>query len=140
MLVIVTVLLIVAFGTVVALRYFVIAEQLGINTTGGGTFSQPGSWLIWSRLGPTIAMNLMVWGIGTLVAYALHERVPEFRETYRQLTKSNRKLDQARKPFEQDQRRIVALFEREREKNQVAIKEYRSHLQDVQAMIDRIKG
>jgi len=92
-----TVLLIAALSTVVWLRYVVIADQLGISPSSTpGTFGEPSSSMIWSRLGPTIVLNILIWGLGTLYAWALNEKVPGLRESYRDLQRAEGKLKRAR--------------------------------------------
>ena len=136
-----TVLLFIAFAVIVWLRYDVIAEQLGINSnsSGGGTFGGSNADLVWSNLWPTIAFNVCIWGLGTWYAWIFNEKVPEIRERYRDLRRADRKLDRIRKPFISDQKRIQALYNREREKNEVAIKEYSTLSEDVKGMIKRLQ-
>jgi hypothetical protein len=134
-----TILLIAAMSTVVWLRYTVISDQLGISSNATpGTFGQPSSTMIWSRLGPTIVLNILIWGLGTLYSWATNEKVPELRESYRALLRVNRKVERARKPCEAEQLRIKASFDRDREKNQIAIREYRSSLNQIQGCVERI--
>jgi hypothetical protein len=134
-----TILLIAAMSTVVWLRYTVISDQLGISSNvTPGTFGEPSSTMIWSRLGPTIVLNILIWGLGTLYSWATNEKVPELRESYRALLRVNRKVERARKPCEAEQTRIKSSFDRDREKNQVAIKEYRNSLNQIQAFVERI--
>jgi hypothetical protein len=112
-----TILLIAAMSTVVWLRYTVISDQLGISSNvTPGTFGEPSSTMIWSRLGPTIVLNILIWGLGTLYSWATNEKVPELRESYRALLRVNRKVERARKPCEAEQRRIKSGFDRDREK------------------------
>ena len=139
-LVISTVLVIAAFATVVWLRYVVISDQLGINPNATpGTFGEASRSMVWSRLGPTIVLNILIWGLGTLYAWAASEKVPGVRESYRDLRRAEKKVERARKPFEAEERRIKATFRRKREQNQVAINEYNHALSEIQAVTDRIK-
>lgn len=134
-----TILLIAAMSTVVWLRYTVISDQLGISSNvTPGTFGEPSGTMIWSRLGPTIVLNILIWGLGTLYSWATNEKVPELRESYRALLRVNRKVERARKPCEAQQIRIKSGFDRDREKNQIAIREYRSSLNQIQAFVERI--
>ena len=129
-----------AFITIVVVRYYVIIEQLGVDySSGGGTFGRTSSSLVWSRLGPTIALNLFIWGIGTGYAYAMHERVPELREAFRDMIRANRRLDSVQQPFNREKKRILAQYARERENNQVALKEHRTLLEEVQATTERLR-
>src|SRR5262249_33817004 len=41
---------------------------------------EPSSSVIWSRLGPTILLNLLICGLAGLYAFAASERVPGLRE------------------------------------------------------------
>jgi hypothetical protein len=136
-----TMLLFMAFGTVVWLRYTAIADQLGVNSTSSsGAFGGPDSGLIWSRLGPTIVLNLLIWGIGTLYAWAINEKVPNLRESYRELRRTQGKVKALRAPFEAEQRRIRALYERERQRNDVALKEYKNLLEEVKGTAKRLNS
>lgn len=140
MLVIATILVVAALFTVVWLRYIVISDQLGIGSNSVvGTFGQPSSSMIWSRLGPTIAVNIFIWGVGTFYSWGMSEKVPELREAYRSLLRVNRKLERVRRPYEAEQQRIRATYNREREKNQVAVKEYSSLLNNVRAISERLR-
>jgi hypothetical protein len=105
-----TLCLIAAFSVVVYLRYLAIADQLGIGAATAGTFSQPSGSLVWSRLGPTIVINISIWGLGTLYSWAMHERVPEIRDSYRRLLRANRSLDKARIPYIAEEKRINSLL------------------------------
>jgi hypothetical protein len=139
-LVIATILLIAAMVTVIWLRYSIIAEQLGSGLTAEpGTFGGPPTSQIWSKLGPTIVLNILIWGLGVLYSWAMNEKVPGLRESYRDWQSSERKLKQLRKPFEKEVMRINASFARKREQNQVAINEYNHSLSDVHALIERLR-
>ena len=134
-----TVLLIAAFAVVIWLRYQVIADQLGLNADSQGTFGESSSSLIWSNLGPTIGLNLFVWGLGVLWAFWASEKVPRLRATFRELMQANKKLEKARRPFSADQKRIQAQYERERANNDVAIREYSSLSEEVRGAIKRLE-
>lgn len=135
-----TVLLIAALSTVVWLRYVVIADQLGISPSSTpGTFGEPSSSMIWSRLGPTIVLNILIWGLGTLYAWALNEKVPGLRESYRDLQRAEGKLKRARTPFENEEKRIKATFRRKREQNQVAINEYNHSFSEIHSLAERLQ-
>lgn len=135
-----TILLLAAFSAIIYLRYLAIADQLGIGAASSGTFSQPSGSLVWSRLGPTIVINISIWGLGTLYSWAMHERVPDIRDSYRRLLRANRQLDKMRTPFVAEEKRIKAKYEREREMNQVAVKDYKNCHASVLDMICRING
>jgi hypothetical protein len=139
-LIISTLLLIAALSTVVWLRYVVISDQLGLNPNAPpGTFGEPSSTMVWSRLAPTIAINIIIWGLGVLYAWAVSEKVPGLRESYRELQRAERKVGRERKPFEGEERRIKAAFKRKREQNQIAINEYSHALNEIQSLFDRVK-
>lgn len=139
-LVISTILLIAALSTVVWLRYIVISDQLGISPNASpGTFGEPSSSMVWSRLGPTIVLNILIWGLGTLYSWATNEKVPGVRESYRDLQRADRKLKRVRKPFEAEEKRIKATYKRKREKNQVAINEYNHALSEIKSLSERLK-
>ena len=66
--IIATVLLLAALGTVVWLRYLVVSEQLGIaNGAEGGPFGETSPSIVWSKVGPTIVVNILIWGLGDFV-------------------------------------------------------------------------
>src|SRR5262245_41847421 len=139
-LVIATILLIAALVTVIWLRYSIIAEQLGSGLgSESGTFGGPTGSMIWSKLGPTIVLNVLIWGLGALYAWAMNEKVPDLRESYRDWQRSEGRLKRLRKPFEKTVMRIKASFTRRREQNQVAINEYNHSLSDVHALIERLR-
>jgi hypothetical protein len=139
-LIISTLLLIAALSTVVWLRYVVISDQLGLDPNAPpGTFREQSSTIVWSRLAPTIAINILIWGLGVLYAWAVSEKVPGLRESYRELQRAERKIGRERKPFEAEERRIKAAFKRKREQNQVALNEYSHALNEIQSLIDRVK-
>jgi len=139
-LVIATILLIAALATVIWLRYSIIAEQLGAGLNSEpGTFGGPSTSMIWSKLGPTIVLNILIWGLGALYSWAMNEKVPGLRESYRDWQRSERRLKRLRKPFEKEVARINAAFARKREQNQVAINEYNHNLNDVHALIERLR-
>jgi hypothetical protein len=139
-LVIATVLLIAAFITVVWLRWLVISDQLGLGSAGGAsTFGGATSSMIWSRVGPTIIINLLIWGLGVLYSWTLHEKVPELREKYRDDLRASRVVQKKLKPFYAEQKRLKAHYERERENNKFAISEYKVLLDDVQSTLERVQ-
>jgi hypothetical protein len=136
-----SVLLLIAFATIVWIRYVVIADQLGISSnTSEGTFGGASSSMVWSRLGPTIVLNILIWGLGTLYAWAVNEKVPELRESYRELLRANRKVDAARAPFFSEQKRINAHYAREQQKNEVAIREYQNFLEQIHGTCQRLEA
>jgi hypothetical protein len=135
-----TVLLIAALLVVVWLRYQVIAEQLGLNIESGGTFGASNASIVWSSLGPTIGLNLFVWGLGVLYAFLMSEKVPKIREAFRDLQRANAKLDKVRKPFLAEQKRIRAYYDRERSKNEVMAREYGSLAEEISGSIKRLQA
>jgi hypothetical protein len=137
--IIATILLVAALSVVVWLRYQVIADQLGLNSESGGTFGGSNASIVWANLGPTIGLNLFVWGLGVLYAFWVAEKVPKLRKAFRDLREANKKLDKARKPFVREQKRIKAEYDRERHKNEIAIKEYRSLSEEVRGAVRRLQ-
>jgi hypothetical protein len=139
-LIIVTILLIGAFGTVVWLRWLVIAEQLGVsNGVEAGTFGGASSSMIWSKVGPTIVINVLIWGLGTLYSWAMHEKVPGLRESFREYLRSSRVLDKRSRPFRLEERRLKSHYERERDKNKFSIGEYKVLLENIKSTIERVR-
>jgi len=135
-----TALLMAAFGTVVWLRWLVISEQLGINSgIQSGTFGNASSTMIWSRVGPTIIINLLIWGVGTLYSWAVHEKVPGLREAYRSYLRATRVVDKRRTPFIAEEKRLRAQYDRDRDKNKITINEYKSLLEEVNSTLARLQ-
>jgi hypothetical protein len=135
-----TILLIAAFVTVIWLRWLVISEQLGANLGGsGGPFGDDSWSLIWSKVAPTIVINVLIWGLGTLYSWAVHEKVPGLRESYRDYLRATKCVDRLTQPVLNEERRLRAQFDREREKNNVALNEYKALLNDVTATYARIQ-
>jgi hypothetical protein len=135
-----TLLLIAAFATVVWLRWLVISEQLGINTgIESETFGGGNSWLVWSKVGPTIVINILIWGLGTLYSWALHEKIPGLRESYRAYLHASRVVDRRLRPFRAEEKRLRSHYEREREKNKIATNEYNALLEEVRSTLGRVQ-
>jgi hypothetical protein len=135
-----TVALICAFITVVWLRWIVISDELGLNTGAGvSTFGGASSSMIWSRLGPTIIVNILIWVLGTLYSWAMHEKVPELREKYRDYLRASAVVDKKLKPFVAEEKRLNAYYERLRDKNKVALNEYTTLRDDIRSLIERLK-
>ena len=95
--------------------------------------------MVWSRLGPTVVLNVLIWGLGMLYAWASNEKVPGLRESYRDLRRVEGRLKRVRKPFEAEERRIKAAYRRKREKNQVVINEYNHALNEILTLLERMK-
>jgi hypothetical protein len=135
-----TVLLFAAFATVVWLRWLVISEQLGTNSEiKDGPFGGASSTMIWSRVGPTIVLNFLIWGLGTLYSWALHERVPDLRESYRAFKAASKKLDKKLdQPIRKEKMKIQARYNRLLYTNNVAIADYVDLLERVKNMIENI--
>ncbi|MBR1221864.1 hypothetical protein JQ557_27945 [Bradyrhizobium sp. U87765 SZCCT0131] len=133
-------LLVAAFVVVIWLRYQVIAEQLGLTSNSAGTFGVSNNSIVWQNLGPTIGLNLFVWGLGVLYASLMSEKIPKLRETFRDLRRSEVEVDRIRKPFVAEQKRIHAQYERERKKNAVMAQEYRSLAEEIDASIKRLQA
>lgn len=139
-LVIATILLIAAFATVVWLRWQIISEQLGTDTgVEADTFGHESSSLIWSKVGPTVVINMLIWGLGTLYSWAMHEKVPGIRESYRNFLHASRKVDGQLKRFHAEERRLKAHYQRERDNNRDAIREYQALLEDVKSARERLQ-
>jgi hypothetical protein len=134
-----TFLLIFALCVVVWLRYQVISEQLGLNSETPGTFGGSNSSIVWQNVGPTVGMNLFVWGVGVLYSYLASEKVPHLREAYRALLRANKNLQKAREPFEREQARLTAFYQRERQKNEVAVKEYKNLSEEIKGALVRLE-
>jgi len=140
-LVIVTLLLLFAFATVVWLRWLVIEQQLGISSgTEGGTFGKTSSSMVWSRVAPTIVINILIWGLGTLYSWALQERVPALRESYRNYLRASKALARRLRPFQAREKQLKAFHQRERDKNKIAIEEHKVLLANVRSAVEQMRG
>jgi hypothetical protein len=95
--------------------------------------------MIWSRLAPTMVLNLLIWGLGTLYCWAVNEKVSGLREAYRQLQQSERRLDKARRPLVTEQKRLHAFYNRERAKNQVVVREHAALLERAGSMLQMLQ-
>jgi hypothetical protein len=139
-LIIATISLLAAFVTVVWLRWIVISDQLGIGSSSeAGTFGGPTSSMVWSRVGPTIIINLLIWGLGTLYSWAMHEKVPGLREKYRDYLRASKAVDKHLRPLRAEDKRIRAHYERERNKNRIAVGENQALLEDLKSTRERIQ-
>ena len=139
-LVIATILLTAAFATVVWLRWQIISEQLGTDTgVEAGTFGGESSSLVWSRVGQTVVINLLIWGLGTLYSWAMHEKVPGIRKSYRDFLHASRKVDAQLRRFHAEERRLKAHYQRERDNNRDAIREYQALLEEVKSARERLQ-
>jgi hypothetical protein len=134
-----TVLLIVAFVVVVWLRYELISEQLGVGNNSSSASGGPSSDMVWSRVAPTIIINVIVWGLGTLYSWMTHERVSNLRESYRALLRANSRLEWVRRPIVDEETRIKAAHDREVGMNEVAVKGYRTLQDSVQDLLKRFE-
>ncbi len=134
-LIIATVFLVAAFGTVVWLRYLVISEQLGGGSgIQGGAFGGAPTSMIWSKVGPTIVLNILIWGLGTLYSWGMHEKVPGLRESYRGYSRASKAVEKKLRPFHAEERRLKAQYDREREKNVVALNQSKTLSDEVSTM------
>jgi hypothetical protein len=73
-----------------------------------------------------------------LYSWAMHEKVPDLRESYRNYMRATKAFDRLMRPFREEEKRIRAHYDKERAKNDVAIKEYRVLLGDMKTTYDRI--
>jgi len=95
--------------------------------------------MVWSRVGPTIIINLLIWGLGTLYSWAMHEKVPGLREKYRDYLRASKAVDKHLRPLRAEDKRIRAHYERERNKNRIAVGEYQALLEDLKSTRERIQ-
>lgn len=135
-----TVLLVLAFTSVVWLRWMVISEQIGSSLGGGENVfgSESQTSLVWAKVAPTVIVNFLIWGVGTLYAWALHERVPDLRESYSALQSSQKLTDKLSGPYYQREKQIAAKFDRERSSNSHAIVELKALLSEVEITLERL--
>jgi hypothetical protein len=95
--------------------------------------------MVWSKVGPTIVLNVLIWGLGTLYAWAMHEKVPGLRESYRNYLRSVKTVEKRLRPCVAEERRLKAYYEREREKSRLVADEYKTLLDDVRSTCERIQ-
>lgn len=139
--VIMTIVLLMALGAIVWLRYIAIADQLGLSAiTGSSVFGGAAASKVWSLLLPTIVLNVAIWGVGTFYSWWFHERIPELRECYRQLLATERRIERSKRLYEREVRRIAAGYDRERKNNEVVKREEDGLLDEVRAAISRLSG
>lgn len=138
---IMTIVLLLALGAIVWLRYIAIAEQLGLSeVTGSNVFGGASASKVWSLLLPTIVLNIAIWGVGTFYSWWFHERIPELRECYRQMLATERRIERSKRTYERDAKRISATYDRERKNNEVVKREEDGLLDEVRAAIGRLEG
>jgi hypothetical protein len=88
---IVSVLFIIALGVVTWARYSYLAEQSGIDSYRGLLSEQAWDILI-SKVSPTLVFNILIWFLGLVISYVVHEKVPDLRETADNLRRLDRGL------------------------------------------------
>jgi hypothetical protein len=138
--IIATVLLLAALSTVVWLRYLVVSEQLGIaNGAEGGPFGETSPSIVWSKVGPTIIINILIWGLGTLYSWAMHEKIPDLRETYRDKLRADAAVNKYTSKLGKDEARLEASYEEKKRVNQFLIESDNKLLQDVDACVAALK-
>jgi hypothetical protein len=138
---IMTIVMLLALGAIVWLRYIAIAEQLGLSEiTGSNVFGGASATKVWSLLLPTVVLNIAIWGVGTFYSWWFHERIPELRECYRQMLATERRIERSKRPSEREVKRISAAYDRERKNNEVVKREEDGLLDEVRAAIGRLSG
>lgn len=139
MFVIMTLVLLLALGAITWLRYIAISEQLGLSEiTGTSVFGGATASKVWSLLLPTVVLNIAIWGVGTFYSWWVHERIPELRESYRQLRATDGRIESSKAPYEKEVKRIAATYDRERDNNEVVKREEDGLLDEVRAAIGRL--
>jgi hypothetical protein len=137
--IIATILLIAALATVVWLRWQVVSEQLGIvYGTDSSVFGSTSSGLIWSKVGPTIIVNILIWGLGTLYAWALHDKIPELRETYRDYLRASKRVGKYNNKLNKDLIQHDASFEKQKRRNTQFCNADKALLTEVDRLIERL--
>jgi hypothetical protein len=137
--VIMTIVLLLALGAIVWLRYIAISEQLGLSeVTASNVFGGASATKVWSLLLPTVVLNIAIWGVGTFYSWWFHERIPELRECYRQMLATEHRIERSKRPYERDVKRVSATYDRERKNNDVVRREEDGLLDEVRAAIGRL--
>jgi hypothetical protein len=137
--VLMTVVLLLALGAIIWLRYIAISEQLGLSeVTGSNVFGGASTSKVWSLLLPTVVLNIAIWGVGTFYSWWFHERVPELRECYRQKAATERRIERSKRPYLREVKRISATYDRERINNDVVKRQEDGLLDEVRSAIGRL--
>jgi hypothetical protein len=135
--IIATVLLLAALSTVVWLRYLVVSEQLGIaNGAEGGPFGETSPSIVWSKVGPTIVVNILIWG---LYSWAMHEKIPDLRETYRAKLRADGAVNKYTSKLGKQEARLEASYEEKKRVNQFLVETDSKLLQDVNACVAALR-
>ena len=69
----------------------------------------------------------------------MHEKVPGLRESYRDFLRADRQVERQLRPFYAEEKRLKAHYQRERDNNKNAIKEYEGLLADVKSARERLQ-
>jgi len=74
-------------------RFTFLSEKLGIDIFSANHFGDKGTSLLLAEVGPTMFFNGMIWFIGVILSWSLHERVPGLREANTELRRLDREKD-----------------------------------------------
>jgi hypothetical protein len=68
-------------------RYSYLADKYGLDVFSDNYFGDKGYGILATAVGPTMFLNIMIWFIGLILSWALHEKIPNLRETSLELKK-----------------------------------------------------
>jgi hypothetical protein len=112
---IVTIMLVLAFFSIGAARYLLVANQ--VSQLGGSSNGLLGGEAITINVGQivTISMviNLFVWFVGAAISYAAHDENPEFTDKFRECKRAKQIFEPLRIEKESEIARIRARLEKE---------------------------
>jgi hypothetical protein len=75
----------VALALIFWARYSYYAEIYGLGADALTLDTQGVLWEVAGLIAPTLFLNLMIWGVGVIVALAFYEKVPELREEFQKM-------------------------------------------------------
>jgi hypothetical protein len=112
---IVTVMLVLAFFSIGAARYLLVANQ--VSQLAGNSSGLLGGESITVNVGQIVSIsmviNLFVWFVGAAISYATHDENPEFTDKFRECKKAKQIFEPLRIEKESEVVRIRARLEKE---------------------------
>jgi hypothetical protein len=112
---IVSIMLVLAFFSIGAARYLLVANQ--VSQLGGNEGGLLGGEAIAVNVGQIVAIsmviNLFVWFVGAAISYSAHDENPEFTDKFREYKKAKQLFEPLRVEKENEIARIRAKLEKE---------------------------
>lgn len=142
---IVTAVLMLAFGGVGGARYLLVASQ--VSQLGGGENSLLGGDVVTINVGQVVTVsmviNIFVWFVGAAIAYAVHDKNPDFTDKLREYKKAQKVFSPLRQKRDDEfsQLRAKLLKDIEELKNTARAHEHEAKpLADLLTTIDEKKN